>query len=225
MNTFEETVRIAPGAVQRAPRASLAVITVALVMSVTLNVLLARRVQSLTNAHSGRIAGRLLKIGTAVPPITVVRFDGQQEVISYQSATNQSTVLYVFTPPCTWCARNMDNLKALVEKESGQYRLIGLSLSDTGLGEYVAKNQLNLPVYSGLSAETLKVYKLGGTPQTIVVSPDGRVVQNWAGAYVGDQKSQIEAFFHVKLPGLRELQHENEKNAAEEKGQTAPQSN
>jgi hypothetical protein len=73
------------------------------------------------------------------------------------------------------------------------------------LTEYVAKNELKFPIYARLSPETLKTYKLGGTPQTIVVSPDGRVLKDWVGAYAGDQKSQVEAFFHVSLPGLKEL--------------------
>jgi len=96
----------------------------------------------------------------------------------------------------------MENLKTLVDKESAQYRFIGISLSEQGLAEYVSKNNLNFPVYSGLSPETLKTYKLGSTPQTIAVSREGRVLQNWTGAYAGDQKSQIEAFFHVTLPGI-----------------------
>jgi hypothetical protein len=33
------------------------------------------------------------------------------------------------------------------------------------------KNDLKLPVYSGLSNETKAAYKLSGTPQTIVISP------------------------------------------------------
>src|SRR5712692_7532311 len=90
-------------------------------------------------------------------------------------------------------------------QRGGRYRFIGLSLSEAALAEYVAKNDLKLPVYSGLSPETLKTYKLGSTPQTIVISPQGKVLEDWAGAYVGDRKSQVEAFFHVTLPGLREL--------------------
>ena len=97
----------------------------------------------------------------------------------------------------------MDDFKTVLDKERGQYRFIGLSLSDEALQEYVAKNDLKLPVYSGLSPETLKTYKLGSTPQTIVISPEGKVLQNWAGAYVGDQKTQVEAFFRVSLPGIR----------------------
>ncbi len=175
-----------------------------LMASVSLNGILAQRVWSFTHLQSIKAAERLLKVGTTVPPIAAKRLDGQQGLISYYGA-EQATVLYVFTPPCSWCARNIDNLKTLLDKDGGQYRFIGLSLSEQSLPEYVAKNDLKLPVYSGLSPETLKTYKLGSTPQTIVISPEGKVLQDWTGAYVGEQKSQVEAFFHVTLPGLREL--------------------
>jgi peroxiredoxin len=175
-----------------------------LMISVSLNVFLARKVRSFARVQSIRASDLLVKVGTTVPPIAVKRLNGEQDVISYQG-TNQPTVLYIFTPPCAWCARNIDNFKTLANKESAQYHFVGVSLSEQGLTEYVAKNELKLPVYSGLSAETLKTYKLGSTPQTIVISPEGKVLQDWAGAYVGDQKSQVEAFFHVSLPGLREL--------------------
>jgi peroxiredoxin len=175
---------------------------VLLLASVSLNVVLARRIQSFRQFQSIRASERLLKLGTTVPSIVAKRLDGQQEVISYQDA-EQSTVLYIFTPPCSWCARNMENLKTLLEKEGGHYRFVGLSLSGDTLPEYVAKNDLKLPIYSGLAAETLKTYKLGSTPQTIVISTEGKVLQDWVGAYVGEQKSQVEAFFHVTLPGIR----------------------
>jgi len=99
----------------------------------------------------------------------------------------------------------MDNLKALLDKADAEYRFIALSLSEEALAQYVANNELKMPVYSGLSAETMKTYKLGSTPQTIVISPEGKVLKEWMGAYVGEQQKQIEAFFHVSLPGLREL--------------------
>jgi peroxiredoxin len=182
-------------------RRLLAAITVTLVVSVTLNVLQAHKIQKGYTVESAKMADRLLKVGTSVPPIEANRLDGQVEVISY-GGVNQPTVLYVFTPPCPWCARNIDNFKALVEKDSAQYRIIGVSLSQEGLAEYVAKNDLKLPIYSGLSEETKRAYKLSGTPQTIVVSRDGKVLQNWMGAYSGAQKAQVEAFFHVALPGL-----------------------
>jgi peroxiredoxin len=198
---------------QRGCDKALTAIAIVLVVSVALNVMLAHKIRSLKYGQSARITENQLKVGAAVPPIPVMRLDGQPETIRYQG-TNQATVLYIFTPPCGWCARNMDNFKTLVDKERDQYRFIGLSLSEKTLQAYVAKNDMGLPVYSGLSPETLKAYELGSTPQTVVVSPDGRVLQDWVGAYVGDQKSQVEAFFHVSLPGLRELQNENQKQVA-----------
>jgi peroxiredoxin len=172
-----------------------------LVASVSLNVVLARKVQSFRHIQSSISAERLVKVGTAVPSIPAKRLDGQPAVISFQGTT-QPTVLYIFTPTCIWCARNLSNLKTLVANESGRYRFIGLSLSGDGVSQYVTKNALGIPVYSGMSSAVLKTYKLGSTPQTIVISSEGHVLQNWVGAYVGPQKSQVEAFFHTALPGL-----------------------
>ena len=76
-------------------------------------------------------------------------------------------------------------------------------LSKDGLGEYLTVSHLDIPTYSDLSKETITAYKLGGTPQPLVVSPEGKVLKNWKGAYTGGQESEVESFFQVKLPGLR----------------------
>src|SRR5882724_4943816 len=81
---------------------------VLLLASVSLNVFLASKVESFRRRRSFETSERLLKVGTFVAPITANRLGGQQEIISFVG-TNQPTVLYIFTPPCVWCARNMDN--------------------------------------------------------------------------------------------------------------------
>jgi peroxiredoxin len=177
-----------------------------LIVSVTLNVLLAHKIHSVIRFLPKEVSTSSLKVGTSVPPITGTRSDGQSYIIRY-SGSDRPTVLYIFTPTCVWCARNMDNFKTMVDKEGSRYRVIGLSLSQEGLAQYLSKNELKLPVYSGLSDETKRIYKLSGTPQTIVISPEGKVLEDWVGAWAGDQKSQVEAFFHVALPGIQSLQH------------------
>jgi len=177
--------------------------TVVLITSVGLNVLLAYRVQRQNSAIVARRAENTLNVGTAVPPITAMRWgEGRREVISYGD-TSRPTVLYIFTPPCSWCKRNTDNFNALVDKKSGEYRFIGLSLSKDGLGEYLTTHHSTIPIYTDLSKDTIAAYKLSGTPQTLVISPAGMVVKNWKGAYTGGQESEVESFFQVKLPGLR----------------------
>jgi len=176
---------------------------VVLIASVVLNVLLAYRVQRQDSAIVAKRAENMLNVGVSVPPIPAKHWgDDRQEVISF-SNTNRPTVLYIFTPPCSWCKRNNDNFNALVTQKSGQYRFIGLSLSKDGLGEYLATHHLTIPIFADLSKETIAAYKFGGTPQTLVISPAGMVVKNWKGAYTGGQESEVESFFQVKLPGLR----------------------
>jgi len=168
--------------------------------SVVMNVVLAHRLREFSNLL-GKSSEQALKPGTRVAPFEAIDLEGQAQTVIYSNVA-KPTVLYIFTPPCSWCARNMNNFKELVARKEGEYRFIGLSLSKDGLSKYVAKNELRIPIYSGLSKEMERAYGLGGTPQTIVVSPEGRIVQNWVGAYVGGQKSQVEAFFRTSLPGL-----------------------
>ena len=124
------------------------------------------------------------------------------EALSYVN-TDRPTVLYVFTPPCHWCERNMDNIKELVARKGDEFRFIGISLAKEGLPDYVAKNGLAMPVFTELSDETKKAYGIGSTPHTIVVSPEGKVLQSWTGAYTGDKQKQVEGFFGIQLPGLK----------------------
>jgi peroxiredoxin len=172
-----------------------------LVISVALNVMLALKIRRLNGDQSAAKVERELKVGMTVPAIPANRVDGAKETISYVG-TDRPTVLYIFTPECKWCLRNLDNLRTLIDQKGKEYRFIGISLSEEGLEQYLSVHKLALPVYVDVPKETGEVYKMGGTPQTVVVSPQGQVMQNWVGAYVGDQKSQVEKFFKVTLPGI-----------------------
>jgi hypothetical protein len=182
------------------------VIASVLVVSVALNVLLARKVRQFNGEQSAARAERLVKVGTPVPPITAKKLGGGNETISY-SESHHATVLYVFTPQCVWCQRNLDNLKTLIKEKRGEYRFIAISLAEDGVQKYVAEIGLDIPVYTGISAEARKAYKMGSTPETITVSSEGKVMQAWAGAYVGEPKLEVESYFHVTLPGITADSH------------------
>ncbi len=183
-------------------RLSVTALTLMLVASVALNVMLALKVRELTGAQNAARAERELKVGTIVPPITAKRFEGSSETIIY-AGDSRPTVLYIFTPQCGWCERNLDNLQTLISQKGEEYRFVGISLSDDGLGEYMAVHHLTFPIYTDIPKEVGEAYKMGGTPQTVVVSPQAQVIRNWVGAYAGNQKSEVEAYFHLTLPGLR----------------------
>jgi peroxiredoxin len=181
-----------------------------LICSAVLNVIFAtetRRQRALTASYKSKVlaikAEQSLTLGAVVPPIEAKEMDGKVRIIEYASSA-LPTILYVFTPPCGWCAKNVPNVNTLSEKTKGRYRIIGLSLSGTGLGEYVSKHGLQFPIYTDPSPAVVLSYRLAGTPETFLVSNDGKLIREWKGAYIGINKKEIEEYFGVELPGLNQ---------------------
>ena len=176
---------------------------VLLASSLSLNVYLGWSVKRLKSAPSAKPPDAVkLSPGTPVRPIETVSLSRErQETISY-SDYDKPTVFYVFSPTCVWCERNTQNINAIADLKGESFRFVGLSLAEEGLREYVESHRLNFPVYKNLTPETVQALGLGSTPQTIVVSPDGRIRQNWVGAYGAAIQPQVEGFFNVRLPGL-----------------------
>jgi peroxiredoxin len=175
-------------------KSDVTVVLVLLALSLAANVYLTRRlVQPRTPPPPA------LTRGAVVPQFTATRLGGAEETVSYDG---EKTVLYVFTPTCPWCKRNVPNIKRLVEAKGSEYRFLGISLDEKDLSSYVAQYELAFPVYANLSRQTREAYRLGGVPQTLVISEHGTVMQNWSGAYANDQQGEVEKFFGVTLPGL-----------------------
>jgi hypothetical protein len=176
--------------------------TIILGLSLALNLFQAVRINGLnTSARSGTKLPPPIQAGTIVSPFKAQGLRGEQGLVSYQNIRHP-IVLYVFTPTCVWCSRNLANFQTLIAQKHDSYDFVGLSLSGDGLSEYVAKNKLDIPVYFNPAEETKLEYRLSSTHQTIVISTEGKVLQNWLGAYSGAQQSEVEKFFDVKLPGL-----------------------
>lgn len=187
---------------------SMKLLTTLLVVSLAINVGLAYKVREFTNAQQAKLAkleSASLKAGMTVPAFSarcVDRLDGLMETIDYTQA-RQSIVLYILSPICGWCAKNERSIRQLIAEKGQEYRFLAISLSEPGAAEYANAHPLGVPLYTGLSEDTKKAYRMGGTPQTIVVSPKGVVIANWNGAYRGKQKDAIEKFFGVELPDIK----------------------
>jgi len=86
-----------------------------------------------------------------------------------------------------------------VSASSRHFRLIGISLDDHDLKQYVDSRNLSFPVYSNVVEGDQVRLGMGETPQTILIAND-TVVRNWAGAYSSDTKKEIEATLGIKFP-------------------------
>lgn len=167
-------------------------------VSLTMNVFLGWKLRQ-SGMNGGLPAPAILKEGVEIPSFEAYDITNKPETIAYQGGT---TVFYVFSASCPWCERNLENIKTLVSLRGDSYRFVGLSLGNSGLESYIDSRALNFPVYSKLSKETLQTLKFVSTPQTMVVSPEGRVLKNWVGAYGKGLRPEIERFFGVQLPGI-----------------------
>lgn len=177
-----------------------------LVVSVGINIGLAYKLYRLSDAREtllSRLEALRLPSGTTVPTFSARRITNSEsavETINY-AGTDRPTVLYVLSSTCGWCVRNEDSINRLIAEKSSEYRFIAISLDEDGAaGEPV--HPAGIPLYTGISEDVKQAYNMGGTPQTIVVSPLGVVLANWNGAYRGRQKQGIERFFDIELPDL-----------------------
>jgi hypothetical protein len=146
----------------------------------------------------------LLPSGFAFDPIQVRDLAGKAHSIQFDKPNAKPMVLYILRPGCVWCERNSQNIATLVSQLKSKYDFIGLSLANEGLEEFIHREDIRFPVYSDIPSSALIRYRLGGTPETIVLYK-GKVVKSWAGAYIGDPiKSDVEEFFSVRLPSNTE---------------------
>ena len=97
--------------------------------------------------------------------------------------------------------KNVLNLHGLIDQADGRYRVVGVSLTRQDLDSYVRSENLQIPIYADIRTDVRDSYRLGGPPETIVVSPEGKVLKIWMGAYEPPTRSEIEQFLGVHLPG------------------------
>ncbi|HWP85172.1 MAG TPA: TlpA disulfide reductase family protein [Terriglobia bacterium] len=184
-----------------------AVTLLALAVSLGLNLFQAVRIYSAVSAigdstQSPKRAFRKdLSQGEVLPPMEVKTLKGERYTLNFADSI-RPTVVYVMSPSCMWCRANEHALAELVRGSGGRFSFVGLSLAVPHLEEYLRDHPVPFPVYTMPSGQTFEAYKLGSTPQTIVISPDGRVLRNWIGAYGGLNRLEIARYFGVQLPEL-----------------------
>lgn len=140
-------------------------------------------------------------LGAVVSEILATDLDGKTKAISF-SKNDPPTILYIFRPGCGWCAKNEPNLQAIAAATSaGNFHLIGISLDDHGLKQYVENEHYTFPVFSNVSSDERARLGMGETPQTLMIE-NGAVVHNWEGAYSPRLQREIESALRIKLPGV-----------------------
>jgi peroxiredoxin len=168
--------------------------------SLVLNAALAKRVSSQAITIRVLTAQKGVALGASVGPLKGK--DGAGLPVTVDVAAAGGTVLYVYAPTCHWCERNLENMRSVVTAAAGRgFAVYAVSLVEQDADSFLRSRGVTVPVIVP-SDGTRVEYSLGGTPQTIVVGRDGRVLRSWQGAYTGKNAAEISEYFQVTLPGL-----------------------
>ena len=167
-----------------------------LMLSLTINVF-----QAYTSAQRPSPELPQIAIGDQIPEVLGTSPDGAPVSIRFVDSL-RPTVIYVLSPNCIWCQRNLANIQHLSSEKGAEYRFVGLSLTEDGWDQHVRDaNYSGIEVYVADRASVDEL-RLGITPQTLVLDRDGTVVRNWLGAFSDDTGADVASYFGVDLPGL-----------------------
>lgn len=133
------------------------------------------------------------------PPLSLTDSGAGTVEISYKSG--RATFLYYFSTTCPWCQRNLENFKSLAQQQGKTYDFFAVAPDDSKkLADYQASNYIAFPLYTIQSPDSAK-YGFRGTPNSMLISVEGRFVSMWEGAYRERSVNEIERALRIKLPG------------------------
>jgi hypothetical protein len=163
-------------------------------LSAGINVLQAHRIRSLLETIQVSPT-----IGAPAPLLSGFSVTGVARELPFKAGL--PTIVYHFSPTCTWCERNWENIRALDAASQKRFRVVAVTTA-RNVGPYMAARKLKVDVIEGISENVRSRFGFGGTPHSVVVSSEGVITHDWRGAYTPRIERQIEELFGVALPGI-----------------------
>lgn len=140
-----------------------------------------------------RIQSNQLLPGMSVPALAGFDVEGKRISIDY-GHDNRPTLLLVFSPTCGACDLNWPTWKhILAATDQRSFRIALVDSSSFLAPAYVRSHGLTgLRVFGQVDPDVWLAYKLGLTPQTILIDPYGRVERLWIGVIQGVRLTDLE---------------------------------
>jgi|SRR5687768_15165752 len=158
----------------------------------------------------------LLTKGDMVPPLRGFGINGTTVTVNY-SSQSKPTVVYV-VQVANGGARgfgkiNEANFAALVKQAGSRFHFVFVVPEDDGsLTRYVTTAKVEwgttpVTIMANVPDDVRQAYSMFAYPQTIVISPEGKVLESFQGAYTPSSRSAqpevIQRYFGVTLPGAK----------------------
>lgn len=138
--------------------------------------------------------------GNRMPAIRGKDLNGTTYQLNWEKGGPKTLVL-VFSPQCGFCHDNMGNWSAILKSiDRSRFRVVAISSASEGVSQYILDYGMqNVMVLVDLDPLVAGSYQTIITPQTIVLSDDGRIENAWVGKIVGSQRDSIESVLGIKL--------------------------
>ena len=166
---------------------------VVLLIAIATNVALAL---TLKGRLDGLSPERRSQVGQVITAIAAIDESGTTRTVSLIG--DRPTLLYFSRRGCKWCERNQRNVDALGLQASARYRI--LELSPRGDGPIRGKS-FGVERFE-VADSVMQQFGAQGTPYMFLLSPEGRIMKAWAGAFGPGLLPIINKTLDVELPGI-----------------------
>jgi peroxiredoxin len=143
----------------------------------------------------------VLQKGQSVRPLSGIDINNEKRNLEW-SRDNRKTLLFIFSPKCSFCVENMPTVKSLLAKiDSASYRIVFVSTMNEGTKDFVEQYGIqNFQIITEVDPASKIEYEMKLTPQTILIDPNGKVEQVWIGLMQeSENKSEIEKSLNISL--------------------------
>jgi len=149
-----------------------------------------RRLAALNRVHEANLH---LNVGAKVPPLSGSAADGTRTIVTYGPGQPR-TLLLVYARSCPECALNWLSWQKLLNQiDPTRVRAIAVSMDGTGLSkqyiEQVGMTKAEAVLLPDL--QSIVLYRLRYTPQTILIGLDSKVEGIWSGVLNPHQLGDI----------------------------------
>jgi peroxiredoxin len=136
---------------------------------------------------------KTLKPEETVPAFTAYDADGNDVSIRY-SPEAPRTLLFWFAPGCESCEGNIDFWNEIYDKykDSPSMRYLGLCAGTPDEArEFIDTYRIQFPVICVTDKFIVEAYEGHVLPQTVLISPEGKIIKVWPGALEKNKEDEI----------------------------------
>lgn len=127
-----------------------------------------------------------------LPPVHALSVQGDSLKLTY-SPDDPHTLLFLFSPSCDACDKNIGFWNQLAEeRQSDRLRIIAFSSGTLAeAGDFLVQKTFAVPTLAVTDEAFLALYKGDVVPQTVLISPRGAVLQSWPGSLDTNRQMEI----------------------------------